>query len=85
MWRSFQLRKERSKELAKPRKNFQVVDFQEVTPPWHAKNGPCLPVLEPRKFACCRPFLHDVKTSRKFPMGMGIGDKKAVGEQREIS
>jgi hypothetical protein len=60
MWRSFQLRKERSKELAKPRKNFEVVEFQEVTPLWHSKNESHLPVLEPRKFARWRFFLYDV-------------------------
>jgi len=60
MWRSFQLRKERSKELAKHRKKFEVMESQTVTPMALARDGLAGAVLALGKFALLRFFLHDV-------------------------
>jgi hypothetical protein len=59
-YRSFQLRKERSKELAKHRKNFEVVESQTVTPIVPARDEFARAVLALGKFARLRLFLHDV-------------------------
>ena len=55
----FQLRKERSKELAKHRKNSEVMESQTVTPMALAKDWFAGAVLALGKFARLRFFLHD--------------------------
>jgi hypothetical protein len=59
-YRSFQLRKERSKELAKHRKIFEVMESQTVTPIAPARDAFARAVLALGKFARRRFFLHDV-------------------------
>jgi len=87
LWRSFQLRKERSKELAKHKNTSEVMESQSSY-----TDGRCpemgLPgaVLALGKFARLRFFSssHDIWASEEISNGMGIGDKKAIRETAEI-
>jgi hypothetical protein len=56
----FHLRKEGSKELAKHRKNFEVMESQTVTPIALARDAFARAVLTRGKFARLLFFLHDV-------------------------